>query len=294
MCSRPTFVRTTTGASSTLVASSRPPSAGLDDGRLRLRGGELGERGGGQHLELRRADGLGGGAHAAERRFEIGRLPFTWIRSRQPVDMRGRVRADRLPSRREQRLAHPRRRRLSVRTDDVDGPERVLRIAELARAAAAFARGRTPPARAKRLDPRDVVSHRGHRARAGSARASRARRRRRLRGAFATKRSFASIPSARAISLRSRSRSASSLPFACTRSGLTTAEKIRCSSPSSGDEHAAPPEHCGRLLDARRARSTSAAKRSSGSGHGATISRRLAGGQVRPDLLRHVRHHRVQ
>src|SRR5690349_9708679 len=43
------------------------------------------------------------------------------------------------------------------------------------------------------------------------------------------------LPSARAISLRSRARSAPTSPFAPPpRSGLTTASKIRFSSPSSG------------------------------------------------------------
>src|SRR5206468_678263 len=51
--------------------------------------------------------------------------------------------------------------------------------------------------------------------------------------AFSTKRSLASIFSARSTSLRKRSISAAALPFAATRSGLTTASKIRCSSSSS-------------------------------------------------------------
>ncbi len=71
------------------------------------------------------------------------------------------------------------------------------------------------------------------RARACSARASPARRRRPPAGAFATKLSFASMPSARAISFCSRSFSRSTLPSCVTWPGLTTASKMRASSSES-------------------------------------------------------------
>ena len=54
--SRPTFVSTTTGARSTFVASSRPPSPASTTATSDPCLGELGERGRGQHLELRRRE----------------------------------------------------------------------------------------------------------------------------------------------------------------------------------------------------------------------------------------------
>ena len=90
------------------------------------------------------------------------------------------------------------------------------------RAARASGRGRTRPsatardARARRrVDARDIgaaFTRPAARARRDTARASRAPLRRRSSGALATKRSFASIPSARAISFRIRTSSASTSP----------------------------------------------------------------------------------
>ena len=65
-----------------------------------------------------------------------------------------------------------------------------------------------------------MLSRRGHRAHAGSARACRARPRRPRPARSRRSCSFASIPSARAISLRSRSISARRVPVRLRRSGL--------------------------------------------------------------------------
>ena len=67
-------MRTTTGASSTLVASSLPPSPASTTAASTPAAAELGERGGGQRLELRGPDGLGGRAHAGQRGFQVDRL----------------------------------------------------------------------------------------------------------------------------------------------------------------------------------------------------------------------------
>ena len=75
-------------------------------------------------------------------------------------------------------------------------------------------------------------------------------RRDHLLGALPTKRSLASMPSARAISPRRRSSSASTLPpSALTRSGFTTASKIRCCSSSSCGRTPARPEDLSRGAD---------------------------------------------
>ena len=135
-------------------------------------------------------------------------------------------------------------------------------------------------------EPGSAATRRAPRGRGGSARASRARPRPAPAARSTTKRSFASMPSARAISLRSRSRSASTSPFAFTRSGLTTASKIRFSSPSS-----ATSTPLRRNVTAARCTSSSARASpgvESGSGHGRDDQARVV--ELRPDLLGHVRH----
>ena len=60
-----------------------PAEPRLDHGDVDLARRELGERGGGQHLELRRAVGVR--PDARERALEVGvGSPSTWIRSDQP------------------------------------------------------------------------------------------------------------------------------------------------------------------------------------------------------------------
>ena len=123
---------------------------------------------------------------------------------------------------------------------------------------------------------RDPVSRRrSHRARGGSARASPARPRRPRRARSAMKRSLASIFSARAISPRSRSRSASTLPFAFCRSGLTTTSKMRRSSLARAGRARRCAGRSRRPPARRRAHPPSAS--SPASGQGATISRVRAG-----------------
>ena len=76
------------------------------------------------------------------------------------------------------------------------------------------------------------------------------------------------------------------------RSGSTTASKIRCSSPLERDEHAAAPERSAAASCTRSSASARRRARASGSGHGETISRVVV--ELRPDLLGHVRHHRME
>ena len=135
---------------------------------------------------------------------------------------------------------------------------------------------------------------RSPRARGGSARASRAPRPTTSGGAFATKRSFASIASARATSLRRRSISASRLPSTFARLGRTTAAKIRRSSSEPSSTWTPLRRKICAASCTRSSAPASSANRASGSGHGETISRASRSGQLRPDLLGDVRHHRVQ
>ena len=117
--------------------------------------------------------------------------------------------------------------------------------------------------------------------------------RRRLAGAFATKRSLASIPSPRATSLRSRSISAARLPSARARrvapprrrsaarrrsssSTWTPLRRKMCA--ASGRASSAPAAAAKRLRLRPPRRSSRASTRR----------------ELRPDLLRHVRHHGVE
>ena len=166
-------------------------------------------------------------AGPCDRHLEVGVVAADRIRSDQPCtcgETWSRPRARR-------RAEAPRRRASpsTCRSSRRRGSRgRLLRIAERgeqgahaveAEAVRRPGRERREPACPSPDTPRAARSaaldSRARRARGGSARASRARPRRRPAGAFATKRSFASIPSARAISFRRRSRSASTSPFAC-------------------------------------------------------------------------------
>ena len=212
--------------------------------------------------------------------------------------MRRDVGADAQPLGAEERGRHQRRRGLAVRPDDVDRPGSArCGSPSVGEQRAHAAEPELLGPRREPLEPAATSSAVAEcaRARAGSARASRARPRRPPRGAFWTKRSFASIrlgsgrsPCAAA---RARPRRAPSDSTA-RRSGFTTASKIRFSSPSSVDERAAAPERRrgapGRAPSPRR-RPTSTVP---GSGHGPRISRAVV--ELRPDLLGHVRQHRVE
>jgi len=70
----------------------------LDSGR-----GELGERGGGQHLELRRPEPLGGGPRPLERLLEVGVLAVHLHPLRPAADMRRGVGPHAQPLAREKR-----------------------------------------------------------------------------------------------------------------------------------------------------------------------------------------------
>ncbi len=130
----------------------------------------------------------------------------------------------RSPAARSSCRDHQRRRRLAVRPDDVHrAGSAACGSPSVCEQRAHPPEPEAPRARARALSsqPTFVIMFSQEagrtmcpegRARAGTARASRARRSTTSAGAFATKRSFASIPSARAISLRSRARSASTSP----------------------------------------------------------------------------------
>ena len=194
----------------------------------------------------------------------------------------------------EERLGHACRRRLAVRADDVDRAEPELGVSEARQELPHPPQPELLGPRAQRLEPDEMgVSRRAHRARAGTARASRARPRPPRPGRSRRSARSTSIPSERATSFRSRATSSSRLPFTGSLSGWTTMSKTRFASPSSSTT--TPLRRA--MAAASRTRSSasrSAAKRSSGSGHGVTISRLSRAGKLGPDLLGHVRHHRVQ
>ena len=92
---------------------------GLDRGDVDALGGELGERGSRQRLELRRPQPLGRRPDAADGTLEalgVGVEPLLPAR-----DVRRRVRADTQPFLPQQRGDRPRGRRLAVGADNVDG-----------------------------------------------------------------------------------------------------------------------------------------------------------------------------
>ena len=101
---------------------------GLDDGGVDFALGEVCERGGRERLELRRGDGLRGGAHARDRSLERVRVGVEALVPAAHV--RRRVRADGQAVHAEQLGDRARRRRLAVRADDVHRPERTLRVSE--------------------------------------------------------------------------------------------------------------------------------------------------------------------
>ena len=281
---------TTTGAREHVRRVEPPAEAGLDDGGVDAAVGELRERGRGQRLELGRAEPLGRRADAGDRALEPARRRCRAARASRT--RAGDVYAPtRSPSAREQRRGHPRRRRLAVRADDVDRREASAAGRRARRAARASGRARTPPATARA--PRPSQSPRCIELAAVALELLALGLRRPRRGAFATKRSFASIPSARAISVAQPLALGLDVAVRPARApGFTTASKIRFSSPSSGTS--TPLRRKIAAASCTRVERARVGRRRRRSGHGATISRVSRAGQVRPDLLGHVRHRRVE
>ena len=128
VCSRPTFVSSTTRRVEDVRRVEPAAEPGFDHRGVDLALREERERGGRQRLELRRVHGLGCVAdvrHGALERLGIG------VESLVPAaDVRRRVRADVEILRSKQRGDRARRRRLAVRSDDVHGAVRALRIAQ--------------------------------------------------------------------------------------------------------------------------------------------------------------------
>ena len=103
----------------------------LDDGDVDPRVGEREQGRRGQGLELRGSQGRGPGSDPGGGAFEVGLLAADADPLAPAADVRGHVRADPEPGAGQERLRHPRRRRLAVRADDVDGRVAELRVAEL-------------------------------------------------------------------------------------------------------------------------------------------------------------------
>ena len=283
----------------TFVASSRPPSPASTTATSTVARRELGERGRRQIVSNWVAScASASGRTRATRRLEVGLVAVDRDPLGPRADVRRDGRADGEPLGEQERLDRPRRRRLAVRADDVDRRVGELRVAERREQ-------RPHPAQPELLRPRaesDATqavpspsrfsAGRGHRARAGSARACRAPPRPpRASRSRRTSRSRASARRARPPCAAARSR-----PRRCrstfARSGRTTASKIRFSSPSSSTRTplrrkiaAASCTRVERVEVARVGRRPPPATAT-------TIRRSLV--ELRPDLLGHVRHHRVQ
>ena len=267
VCSSPTFVSRTTRASTTLVASRRPPRPASRTATSTPRSAKSSSA-----APVRISNCVAPTSSAAartrcDRALEAGGVGL------EPLgpagDVRRRVGRGSDALRAQERRDRARRRRLSLRADDVHGVVGALGSSEPVEQR--LHPLEPEPLGRPRRQRRDPVSRRCHRARAGSARASRAPRRPLLRGAFATNRSLASIASARAISPRSRSRSASTSPSRCgARSGFTTALKMRSSSPSSDGSTALRRNRSAATLTRSSAPASAA---SPATGHGATIRR---------------------
>src|SRR5207248_6728010 len=103
---------------------------GLDDGDVDFRLRESEQRGGGQYLELRRAERDGIRLHTRDRALEVRLFSADPDSLAPAAHVRGQVRTDGEPGVDEQRLGQARRRRLAVRADDVHGRVARLRIAE--------------------------------------------------------------------------------------------------------------------------------------------------------------------
>ena len=104
--------------------------ARLDDGDIDAGRSELSERRRGKRLELSRFEAFGVGAHARDRRLEVGLRPADTDPLAPPPHVGREIGADGQAGVREQRLDEPRDARLAVRPDDMDGRIAKLRIAE--------------------------------------------------------------------------------------------------------------------------------------------------------------------
>ena len=147
-----TFVSTTTAPPSTFVASWRPPRPASTTATSTPARGELGERGGRQHLELRRARRVR--PYARERALEVG----VGAVDLDPLGPAAHVRRD---VRADAQALRPAAARRSCSVVDVlpfvpttwIAGKRALRLAERRRAGGASARARTPPATARARQP---------------------------------------------------------------------------------------------------------------------------------------------
>ena len=289
VCSRPTFVSSTTFVVQHVRRIEPPTEARLDDRDVDPPGGELGQRRRRDGLELRGGETLRGGPDARERLLQIGVTTVDADPLRPRPNVRRHRRADREPVGEQQRLDLAGRRRLPVRPDDVDRRIRALRVSELVQqglhavepeAVRRPGRERGDPAMSapqpRLLRPASVSRSRHcreRRARAGTARASRAPPPRREPERCRRSRRLRACPRRGAISFCSRCTSAWTSPFAWTRSGRTTAAKIRVSSsePSSTCTPLRRKICAASWTRSRACRSAPCA--SSGSGHAETMRR---------------------
>ena len=227
------------------------------------------------------------GRTALDRRLEVRLLAADADPLAPAAHVRGEVGADRETGVEQERLGQPRRRRLAVRADDVDR----------AGTAPADRRARASSARIRSV-PKPSAGHGreglnpARRVRQRIARASRARRRPpRARRSRRTSRSRASSRPARSPSAtRARSASTSPCPSLCrTDDRLEDPQRVA----AELDPDAAAPVDARRGLRARRCASKSPSH-ACRLGPRRDDQPRLARRQVRPDLLGHVRHHRME
>ena len=150
VCSSATFVSTTTRRAEHVGRVVAPAEPGLDAANVDAARGELGEAPPrsaprtASRRRPRRRDGPVRAPARSRRRSVVEPLG-------PAADMRRDVRA----GRRSCERCGARRRRLAVRADDVDRVGTTLRVAERGEQLAHPLRGRSPPATAQRLQPRD-------------------------------------------------------------------------------------------------------------------------------------------
>ena len=294
MWSSATFVSTTTRVRRTFVASWRPPSPASTTATSTSASANASSAAAVSALELRRAELDGLRLHARDRALEVR------LRRRRSGSARSsRARAARGTRRREapRRRAAPRSSASSstCRSCRRRAPPGSAAAGRRARPSSARIRSSPKPSAGHGLSDGDPVSCGSRQARAGSARASRARPRRRRPARCAVNDSFESISSARAISFSSRAISSSSFaPSSASRAPAarpprrSAARHLRAAS-----SDAAAPEPLGRLLHADERVRVGRVRRVRLRPRRDDQPRR-ARGQMRPDLLGHVRHHRMQ
>ena len=294
MWSSATFVSTTTRVPSTFVASCRPPSPASTTATSTPASANASERSRGQRLELRRAEPSACGRTRCDRALEV-RLGAADADPLAPAaHVRREIGADGEAGVGEQRLGQARRRRLAVRADDVH--RRIARAADR-RARASSARIRSSPKPSVGHGLSDATQSVADRVKLAPVALELLAlglddvRRRRARRTV----SFASIASARAISCSSRATSSSRsapLPLRALgpHDGLEDAHLVaferrrarRCAGiapPPPARARARPPSPAYARVGLRPRRDDQP---------------RRARGQVRPDLLGDVRHHRMQ